>query len=261
MVFHWLTLTHVWRYAILLACSELRLLTRHSQENTHQTLFLVRGWSLGTRLSNTLVPQWIHSDIWHHSDITAKCWHHITVTAQWNIDITVKYWHHSDSTVKYWHHTVAAKLKFTFCLHCTVVLQYEPSSKNGVKFLPRKRSMHHFYGFWTGETHVYRMSNTVHLVICFRPTVSLADSPCPTSIASQEPEIQLATDRSSPSPTQQTYSVWNQHISERFFLILENILSTGLSYRLTCLWAKISCVENYSLRSKPVIAESAIVYT
>ena len=32
-VFHWLASTHVWRCTISLACSELRLLTRHNQEN------------------------------------------------------------------------------------------------------------------------------------------------------------------------------------------------------------------------------------
>ena len=72
-----------------------------------------------------------------------------------------------------------------------------------------------------------RMSNTVHLLICFRPTVSLPDSPCPMSIASREAEIQLAIDRSSPSPAQQTYSAWNQCISERLFLILGYVLSIG----------------------------------
>ena len=33
-----------------LACSELRLVTWHNQENSHQVPFLVRGWGLGTRL-------------------------------------------------------------------------------------------------------------------------------------------------------------------------------------------------------------------
>ena len=74
------------------------------------------------------------------------------------------------------------------------------------------------------------MSNTAHLVIRFRATVSLSGSSCPMSIAAQEPEIHSAINRLSPSPAQQTYSIWNQHISGRFFLILGYILSTGLSY-------------------------------
>ena len=40
----------------------------------------------------------------------------------------------------------------------------------------------------------------------FRPTVSLPDGSCPMSVAAREPEIQLAIDRSSPSPAQQTYN-------------------------------------------------------
>ena len=81
------------------------------------------------------------------------------------------------------------------------------------------------------------MSNTVHLVICFRPTVSLPDSPCPMSIASREPEILLAIDRSSPSPTQQNYSTWNQHISERFFLIPQDtIMLLCLSFFFIGVW-------------------------
>ena len=107
-----------------------------------------------------------------------------------------------------------------------VVLWYDPCSKNGVKFSLWKHSMHCFYGFRTGKTHIYNSCIAcVHLVICFRPTVALPDSPCPMSIASREPEIPLANDRRSPSPTQQTYSACNQRISERFFLIIGYVLS------------------------------------
>ena len=87
--------------------------------------------------------------------------------------------------------------------------------------------------FITAALHVKHCSSSD----MFRPIVSLPDSPCPMLIASREPEIQLTINRSSPSPAQQTYSAWNQRISERFFLILGYILSTGLSYRLTL----ISC--------------------
>ena len=45
--------------------------------------------------------------------------------------------------------TVGANKKFTFRLRSTVVLQCNRSSKNGVKFLLRKRSMHCLYGFQT----------------------------------------------------------------------------------------------------------------
>ena len=48
--------------------------------------------------------------------------------------------------------TVGVKIKFTFRFRTTVVLRYEMSSKNGVKILLRKRSMHRFYGSRTGET-------------------------------------------------------------------------------------------------------------
>ena len=53
---------------------------------------------------------------------------------------------------------------------------------------------------------------------------------CPMSIAARESEIHSAIDRLSPSPAQQTYSVWNQRISGRFFLILGYVLFTGLCY-------------------------------
>ena len=51
--------------------------------------------------------------------------------------------------------TVGAKTKFTFRFRTTVVLRYEPSSKNRVKLLLRKCSTHRFYGFRTGKTHVH----------------------------------------------------------------------------------------------------------
>ena len=60
-----------------------------------------------------------------------------------------------DLLVCYLATTVGAKIKFTFRFCTTVVLRYEPCSKNGVKFLLRKRSTHCLYGFRTGETHVY----------------------------------------------------------------------------------------------------------
>ena len=105
------------------------------------------------------------------------------------------------------------------------------------KILLQKRSMHCFYGFWTGETltHLYNSCiacQTLFILWCFRPIVSLPDGPCPMPIASREPEMQLAIDWSSPTLAQQTYSAWNQRISERFFLILGYVLSAGLSYRL-----------------------------
>ena len=117
-----------------------------------------------------------------------------------------------------------------------VVLRFESCSKNGVKFLLRKHSTHRFYGFRTGETlahlqQLHRMSNTLHLVIRFRPTVSLPDSPCAMSIPSWEPEILLAIDRSSPSPAQQTYNAWNQRVSEKFFLIFGYVLIITVGHR------------------------------
>ena len=45
--------------------------------------------------------------------------------------------------------TVGANEKLTFCLRSTVVLRCDCSSKNGMKFLLRKRSMHRLYGFRT----------------------------------------------------------------------------------------------------------------
>ena len=67
------------------------------------------------------------------------------------------------------------------------------------------------------------MSNTVHLVICFRPTVSLPDE------LFDEPEIQLAIDQSSPSPAQQTYSNWNEKFSEFLDMFYLQALVIGQS--------------------------------
>ena len=39
-------------------------------------------------------------------------------------------------------------------LRSTDVLQCDRSSKNGIKFLLWKRSMHRLYGFWMVEVHV-----------------------------------------------------------------------------------------------------------
>ena len=43
----------------------------------------------------------------------------------------------------------------------------------------------------------------------FRPWVSLSANPCPMLVAFQDPEIQLALDRSFPKPRPQTYSAQN----------------------------------------------------
>ena len=43
--------------------------------------------------------------------------------------------------------TVGSKIKFMFRFRTMVILRYELSSKNGVKFLLRKRSTHRFYSF------------------------------------------------------------------------------------------------------------------
>ena len=74
------------------------------------------------------------------------------------------------------------------------------------------------------------MSNAVQPVTYFRPSVSLYDNPCPMSVAFQKPEIQLASDRSSLSPAPPTYSAWNYHDPENFFLILGYVVFTSLSY-------------------------------
>ena len=47
--------------------------------------------------------------------------------------------------------TVGANKKFTFRLRATVILQCDRSSKNGRKFLLRKRNTYRLYGFRTVE--------------------------------------------------------------------------------------------------------------
>ena len=74
------------------------------------------------------------------------------------------------------------------------------------------------------------MSNAVQPVICFRPIVSLYDSPCPMFVAVQEPEIQLASDRSSLNPAPPTYSAWNYQSPENFLVILGYVVSISLCY-------------------------------
>ena len=49
-------------------------------------------------------------------------------------------------------HIVVVNKKFMFRIRSTIVLLCESSSKNGVRILVRKCSMHRFYGFRTGET-------------------------------------------------------------------------------------------------------------
>ena len=83
---------------------------------------------------------------------------------------------------------VGANKKFTFRFHSTVVLQCNHSSKNGMKFLLRKRSTHRLYGFQTVKVlerlqQLRPISNAVQPVICFRPRVSLYDNPCPVFVA------------------------------------------------------------------------------
>ena len=66
--------------------------------------------------------------------------------------------------------------------------------------------------------------------MCFRPRVSLYDNPCPVFVAFREPEIQSASGQSSPNPAPPTYSAWNYHGPEKFFLILGYVVSTSLRY-------------------------------
>ena len=78
------------------------------------------------------------------------------------------------------------------------------------------------------------------------------------SIASREPGIQLAIDRSSPSPSQQTYSDWNQRTSERFLLILGYVLSTGLSYWLVFIpCQELACTQRYPCRKFFIVFEAS----
>ena len=78
------------------------------------------------------------------------------------------------------------------------------------------------------------MSNAVQPVLCFRPRASVYDNPCPMSVAVQEPEKQPASDRLSPNPAPPTYSSWNYHDPEKFFLILGCVVSVqALAIHLT----------------------------
>ena len=124
-----------------------------------------------------------------------------------------------------------------------------------MKFSLQKHNTHHLhvYGSWTDEVlewlHPTCMFNAVQPVIRFRPRVSLYDNPCPMFVVVQEPEIQSAGDQSSPNPTLPTYSVWNQHGTEKFLYLqalalcstLFNVNSLLLTKDMLCQKLPVPC--------------------
>ena len=102
---------------------------------------------------------------------------------------------------------------------------------------------------------LHPMSNAVQPVVRF---TSLHINPCPMFVAVQEPEIQLISDWSPPSPVLPTYNAWNQCCNEKFFFWFLDMLylqALAIHWTLFCV-DSLLLTEDMLCQKLPVACES-----